>query len=111
MTDLEKLIAAVEAGDEWHEAQYAVFGNGTDRVTDFQQAFSGSLDAAKRLHDALLPGAHWSLAEDDDYGFCGRVFFNGWQHEHSTVASRAWLICILRALAADKQPPAGEGGG
>lgn len=102
MSDLDKLIDAVEAGDKWSEAQYAVFGDGTDLVYAYQAAFDGSLDAALRLLNALLPGYHWSVAEDDDYGFCGKVFCKGWHHEHSKIASRALLLAILRALKAQE---------
>jgi hypothetical protein len=92
--DLERLIAAVEAGTFLMD----VLTPG-DCERDAYSAFNGSLDAALRLHEALLPGTHWSVEEDEDFGFCGRVYFNGWHHEHSTTPARAFLLAILRALA------------
>ena len=102
MGDLRGLIAKVEAGT----ATAYDFGLMFPLATNFEhtrawEAYQGSLDAAKALHEALLPGWYWSLAEDDDYGFCCKVFFKRLYNEYSIVASRAWLLAILRALEAE----------
>lgn len=118
MSDLDKLIAAVGEGDKWSEAQYAVFGDGTDLVYAYQAAFDGSLDAALRLHEALLPGyalermtmwhghpaaVHiWGTHEERD----GKLWHDsrdGRFEAESTIPARAWLIAILRALKAQEE--------
>ncbi len=109
MGDLDKLIAAVEAGDMWSETQYAVFGNGTDLVNAYQAAFDGSLDAALRLHEALLPGWGWGAGP-----WGARVWLYSdnpkWdgsnRHEIEMVdaPARAFLLAILRALQAQPTP-------
>jgi hypothetical protein len=99
--DLERLIEAVEAG-KWDSrtSQPSKETGLHDWVLTIDEIMDhGSLDAALRLHEALLPGTHWSVEEDEDFGFCGRVYFNGWHHEHSTTPARAFLLAILRALA------------
>ena len=107
MGDLDDLIKAVEAGDKWSEAQYAVFGNGTDLVYAYQAAFDGSLDAALRLHEALLPGSGWVLDTTEAgtdahvYPRLGNEVFSG----DAITPARAWLLAILRALQAQSTPP------
>lgn len=110
MTDLDKLIAAVEAGDMWSETQYAVFGNGTDLVNAYQAAFDGSLDAALRLHKALLPGH--TRAVDATAPEMG-IRVDVWSPEgpitgtgDNAVEARAWLLAVLRALQAQPTPDA-----
>lgn len=66
------------------------------------EAFSGSLDAAKRLHDALLPG--WIFDITNGSAFVMPL----WDEPHppppaqcvgeSDVDARAWLLAVLRAL-------------
>ena len=106
MSDLDKLIAAVEAGDKWSEAQYAMFGNGTDLVYAYQAAFDGSLDAALRLHEALLPGSFPGISQNTHSGqwYAWVQDKSSWHFDAKAfVASRAFLLAILRALKA-KQP-------
>jgi len=125
MTDtaaLERLIEAVEAG-EWNSlANVAAIGDRDAHLA--KSAFHGSLDAAKALHDALLPGWVWSIGSchlSDD----ARVFpdFNSPEHggrlrvelpfkvngkewpdltdidqRPAGNVSRAWLKSILTAL-------------
>ena len=79
-------------------------------------AYYGSLDAAKALHEALLPGwrmdALWQggvLCENDDDWSCrlrcvfgkSRVVEND---ERAAIPSpaRAWLLAIIRALIAQE---------
>ena len=63
------------------------------------QAFYGSLDAAKALHDALLPGWWYVI----DHRMCSvsdmfdGPFFS--QDTHDSPA-RAWLLAVLRAYRA-----------
>jgi hypothetical protein len=102
--DLERLIEAVEAGTVARsdlDAFLPVFGL-TSAANDALDAYRGSLDAALRLHEALLPGWGWSLgtARPDSH------FAKLWQpgggtqgHIVSDTPARAFLLAILRALA------------
>lgn len=58
----------------------------------------GSLDAAKALHDALLPGWEWRLGPSN-----AKIYpFNGspeWYGMADTPA-RAWLLAIIEVLIA-----------
>jgi hypothetical protein len=67
------------------------------------EAFNGSLDAAKALHEAVLPGWVYNLAP----GFCHVMppHDNGDQEATSGFndnPARAWLIAILEALIAQE---------
>ena len=104
MIDLDKLIATVESG-EWdtilslRALPKLADGHRCSRrlATYGRDACSGSLDAALRLHEALLPGWEW-----------GRVastiaVFSGEGHVYSAdddTPARAWLLAILRAVKA-----------
>ena len=99
MTDLDKLIAAVEAGEcpdfcpMWHSEGLCVEAEG---------AFAGSLDAALRLHEALLPG--WDYCIDYVQRVKPLVYVQddgGPTHDgEAETPARAWLLAILRALKA-----------
>lgn len=109
---LARLIEAVEAGDleailtALKPIRIAAHDKGDwFPAHDIEKAFSGSLDAAKRLHDALLPG--WTV---DNMGQraggwlvqLGR--FEGKTPRPAPEAmirdnpARAWLLAILRAM-------------
>lgn len=116
MSDLDKLIAAVEAGEC---PDFCPMWHGEGLCTEAEGAFGGSLDAAMRLHEALLPGwvaRHtWGgpLAklptaapipythvfrprmseEDDPLGESS----SGYRGDNP---ARAWLLAILRAVKA-----------
>lgn len=107
MGDLDKLIEAVEAGNDWispladrafTDKQHAVwackaFGH------EGQPGTSGSLDAAKALHEALLnKDRHFYLMEDEDAGgYQAEVYLSGWHYAGLSCPARAWLLAILRA--------------
>lgn len=110
MTDLDKLIAAVEAGD-WHEFYKAELQlcSTTDSV-DLRNnlywsldAFRGSLDAALQLHEALLP--EW-VGSFDTEGFAkvGKgsrgVKTVMYAERIDGKPARSWLLAILRTLKA-----------
>lgn len=99
MTDLQKLIEAVETGALW-----AAYEEPTTWPPDVREnakgAFSGSLDAAKLLHEALLPGAWlciYSPAEPFSQWF---VNMEGQDSSFADTPARAWLLAILRAVSA-----------
>ena len=69
-----------------------------------QRAYDGSLDAAKALHDAVLPRHYaqvhmWPVPE-----MC-RVDIGGGHTGRGDNPARAWLLAILRALH-DMEPDA-----
>lgn len=102
MTDLDKLIAAVEADTLAPGMARRAVG---EKSADVVAAHFGDLSAALRLHEALLPGWLWmvtageqmaSVYENKERG----LFFKA----DSDNPARAWLLAILRALKA--QTPA-----
>ena len=112
MTDMDKLIAAVEAGTagwyDFSELCEAAWGAdcGYRYSENVREAFcNGSLDAAKRLHDALLPGWDYCIdyvsrakplvyVQDD-----GGPTFDG----EADTPARAWLLAILKAVNAQER--------
>ncbi len=93
---LAALIEAVEGGEWWGDLPRPA-----ELHTDLcWKAFSGSLDAAKALHEALLPG--WSCAMNTNGS--AQVIGPMWKRYHGESEgnpARAWLLAILRALAAE----------
>ena len=95
---LAELIAKVEAGTLVtvdliiHEPQERAWA---------QRAYGGSLDAAKALHEAVLPGWVWGCGFDGDDGFGAGVANGGREfvvHGGADNPARAWLLAILHAL-------------
>lgn len=109
MTDLDKLIEAVEAG----EASLATIENMAvlalglgDSAINAGQAYRGSLDAAKALHDALLPDFFWQrggfvmTVTDDNTGWGNGIYARAYDRESP---ARAWLLAVLNAHRAQVQ--------
>jgi uncharacterized membrane protein len=96
MTDLEKLIAAVEAGDSRFSSYLP---SGHERAwPQFYKAMDGSLDAALALFNALLPGVGFYLWDAPETGKCGCKI--GWSApSHAPTPARALLLATLRAYA------------
>lgn len=104
MTDLDKLIEAVEAGfPDWGLLEADIFDDPIKR--EIRAAYHGSLDAAESLHESLLRCWIWEKYACD--GSCGHtvsvypypdpdenVTFNGFD---DSKPARAWLIAILKA--------------
>ena len=121
MTDLDKLIEAVEAGENpgihvWRAA-FPDLPDDDDyhRADMAANACRGWLDAARHLHDALLPGWWWSIgtcAVSDDARVAPEgpesVMPDGTEWADFTDIdlrppgnpARAWLLAILRAVKA-----------
>jgi len=99
---LTALLAKVEAGGDVRPSTFKVLRD-PDRAAWAVRAYNGSLDAAKALHEAVLPGYRWEGYQ----GECFRVwqpdkpekFIEGWDCH----PARAWLIAILRALHAKEK--------
>lgn len=118
MTDksnIRKLIEAVEAGDD-RAAFWKVWppeNEGGQLAFTADRAFRGSLDAAKALHEALLPG--WKVAgiHQEDSGLWWAELREGFITSYSQTViaphsfdaltpARAWLIAILKAYEAQQ---------
>lgn len=82
MNDLDNLIDAVEMGVLKPESPHAGFE--WKEVFNILHAYNGSLDAAKALHEALLPDDEWEISS-----------------YHANPA-RSWLLGILKAYRSMK---------
>lgn len=74
--------------------------------TAYVDAMEGSLDAAKALHEALLPGWRVSIGHGEDDAIEATVFLNtagSFMSASDEIMSRAWLIAILKAYRAQQQ--------
>jgi hypothetical protein len=107
MTDLDKLIEVVEAGTiPRHDLDAFIPWRGLDALTnDSLDAYNGSLEAAKRLHDALLPGDARvnDLSQDGNGRWWIVIACNVEPHYfygNDDNPARAWLLAILRAVKA-----------
>ena len=123
MSELDKLIEAVEAGEpgEFRKANRAAFSTPCQdialqlREEHCRHAFKGSLDAAKALHEALLPGWKKNMAFTEFADGSGAVTMFGpmpcdagkWDfapkfEARGDTQARAWLLAILRAYEAQQ---------
>lgn len=116
MTDLRKLIEAVEGGCATRDHFFCIYGE--DDFNNAESAYHDSLDAAKALHESLLPGwasRVWSAqGEDADaevypplvtgHDFNGRTeggdIFSA--EVDGNNPARAWLIAVLKAYEAQR---------
>lgn len=100
---LDRLIEAVEVGNfptTWEAlsaAGVAHYSYGLPMHVHAWEAFHGSLDAAKALHEALLPGCEWGMYSD---GTCWVKNKFGVFPSKSSSPARAWLLAILHAYRA-----------
>jgi hypothetical protein len=112
MTRLEALIAlreVVEAGRDDLDVLGAttqseiMFGHSGNYVYVID-AYRGSIDAARKLHQAVLPGWEWEIASSDAAAvFKGDVLRGPAELAAATCPARAWLLAILSALIAQEQ--------
>lgn len=69
-------------------------------------AYHGSLDAAKALHEAVLPGWWWkTIAPEPNFAQVGMPDVGVFSGQSDNIA-RAWLLSILSALISEA--PKGE---
>ena len=105
---LAELIEKVEAGfdPERRPSEFRALRD-PDYAAWALKAYCGSLDAAKALHEAVLPGWGWSLHMDevilappqyrgDDEWSCVLM------PSEARCPARTWLLAILRALYAQE---------
>lgn len=104
---LQELREKVEAGElPLLKERAAVFGlPPNERPLWFGGAFHGSLDAAKQMHETVLPGWGWTAESNGDAMVYQATNENGlWRTKVHKIGSipgnpaRAWLIAILKAL-------------
>lgn len=105
LESLKTLLEKVEAGADWH---FDEFDPDEILPSPWLDAFHGSLDAAKALHDEVLP--EWSYGVcNDNAGVAPLTSSSIMEHPVHVDGNpaRAWLIAILRALIArgEQTPP------
>ena len=104
MTALQELLAKVKAGG-WDTAlSFSAFKG--KHLTTISQAYNGSLDAAKALHDAVLP--RWGRSVDATAPEMGiEVKLHSAESvsigDHQPTEARAWLIAIIEVLIAQEK--------
>ena len=117
MTDdaLRKLRDAVKAGTIHRDAPLSVWFPMESGRSDFARwAYLGDIDAARLVHEKLLPDHFWELRRILDHrpdGSSVPMFacdVTGVDTVYHENAGRAWLLAILEALIA--QQGAGKGG-
>lgn len=101
---LDKLIEAVEGGVRIDDTS-AVGECNYEAQVHMLNAYNGSLDAAKALHEALLPGWDIQICTYEDDSFEASVAkplcvksFDSVNH----YMARAWLLAILKAYRSTK---------
>lgn len=110
MTDLDRLIEAVDAGDApWRDIAAMSYDCGP-QIQPWRrtvgEAYNGSLDAAKALHDAMLPGWDYRI-ETGRRDIKARVSqphlltYN--DPSSAETPARAWLLAVLRAYRATQE--------
>ena len=94
---LQTLLERVEAGDATAPQMWDTLGR---NALHAMSAFNGSLNAAKALHDAVLPAYRFRIED-----FRAEIWWGpaGPFIGASETPARAWLIAILRALIADTE--------
>jgi hypothetical protein len=115
MTKLEaltELAANVEAGmfrptfaGPEHTAFPGMEGGNSLIRHHIRYAYHGSLDAAKALHEALLPGWDIQITTYEDDSFEASVARPMEVRTYDGVSmymARAWLLAIIRALIAEE---------
>jgi hypothetical protein len=110
MKKLEAQIALrdkVKAGgiEPYAQAEFTGAIEGEYSHVRARDAYNGSLDAAKALHDAVLPQLYWNLAEWDGAWTAQIPISASKKYEATSEHSpaRAWLLAILEALIAQEQ--------
>jgi hypothetical protein len=98
ITALKEMLAKVEAGD------WGLIKDGRAPLDEFgdalaaSHAYHGSLDAAKKLHEAVVPDWEWIIYYDGDVGVQQDGGVHHYEQATNPITSRAWLIAIIKAL-------------
>jgi len=110
---LQKLLQCVELGDLTRVSGDDVYnGFASHRQAFFVGTFNGSLDTAKALHEAVLPGWIANITQLHNRQWIAQVVtpqgeewpkwtsFPSWDCADTNPA-RAWLTAIIKALIAE----------
>jgi|GEM_PF-1199103 len=98
ITALREFEASIVDGNwPWHISP-ANTGISGENVREMYHAHSGSLDAAKALHDAVLPGWEWRLRDDGQAWVWRTAADLHAAYDETETPARAWLLAIIRAL-------------
>jgi len=99
--ELQRLIEAVEGGEPDSDKVFdMVPRNLVNKWGYILKAYLGSLDAAKALHESLLPGWDIKFTTCEDGSFEASVSKPMAVNTHDGVShwmARAWLLAILKA--------------
>lgn len=98
--DLPNLIDAVEINNK-AVAKLIARKLFPEHAADMGRAFNGSIDAAKRVHDTLLPNMGYWLFKGGQVTLisatiCNRAVVSKGEDGN---AGKAWLLAILRVLS------------
>jgi hypothetical protein len=100
----DKVKAGFEQPTNWRDFIALVDNNAgpttDDRVVWAHRAYHGSLDAAKALHEAVLPGWVWLIDCDEAEVKPSWETTDGYDAEIEGHPARAWLLAIHEALIA-----------
>jgi len=97
---LQKLLQCVELGDLTRVSGDDVYnGFASHRQAFFVGTFNGSLDTAKALHEAVLPG--WAFAIGVSFAEVWKTNRVAYSAEILDHPARAWLTAIIKALIAE----------
>jgi len=99
---LENLLVKVKAGGAMSIEDTAGSFDSARHVLMSLNAYNGSLDAAKELHEAVLPGWRWTRHHDEEIEVCNYGVVNSkFGRSDNNIPARAWLIAVLRALISE----------
>jgi hypothetical protein len=102
LTKLRDKVKAGESLPTYGRADPCQMGQARQHIG---KAFDGSLDAAKALHEAVLPGWGWECGVNATFVSLAVVWKSGRDKafcQSAEVPSRAWLLAILEALIAQE---------
>lgn len=94
---LKKLIADWDSGRLDWDADFL----GQETNVLLLGAFTGSLDSAKALHDAVLPGWGWRIQHVGLQAYAIVVLADDKAEATDFIPARAWALAIIRALLAE----------
>ena len=102
---IKELREAVQAGGNYAHIDFFTpldpLTEMGDLGIDGRNAYCGSLDAAKRLHDALLPGWVITIERVNSGQWMATLRLEprvGTVRANDSDGARAWLLALLRAL-------------
>jgi hypothetical protein len=104
------LIALLERVEAGHLTASCLPDSMVKNWQQIMDAYHGSLDAAKALHDAVLPGWEYGISQNAEEPepaayvakWDAKLAGDGFAAV-SYDPARAWLIAIIRALIADTE--------